>query len=57
MSIGWIQPTIGLVFVIILLLSAQIVVGEHGSRSGESPQSASPRRSRAKRPTIQPHFD
>lgn len=57
MSIGWIQPTIGLVFVIIFLLSAQIVVGEHGSHSGESARSDSPRRSRAKRPAIQPHFD
>jgi hypothetical protein len=57
MSIGWIQPTIGLVFVVILLLSAQIVVGEHGSHSGQSAQTASPKRSRSKQPTIQPHFD
>jgi hypothetical protein len=57
MSIGWIQPMIGLVFVIILLLSAQIVVGEHGSHSGEPVQPASPKRSRSKQPTVQPHFD
>jgi hypothetical protein len=57
MSIGWIQPTIGLVFVVILMLSAQIVVGEHGSHSGEPARPASPKQSRSKRPTIQPHFD
>ena len=57
MSIGWIPPTIGLVFVVILLLSAQIVVGEHGSQSGEPARPVSPKRNRSKQPIVQPHFD
>ena len=57
MSIGWIQPTMGLVFIVIWLISAHIVVGERGRRESDNSLDRPTAGDTSAAPTIQPHWD
>jgi len=54
MSIGWLQPTMGIVFVVVWLISAQIIVGERGSRAVDESSPTPPAGDPPASPAAQP---
>jgi hypothetical protein len=57
MSVDWIQPTIGLLFLVIWLISVQIIVGERGTSNTATPRPSPTVSDCSKQPVIHPQLD